>query len=413
MKKRLLVFNFMVIALLLSPASHMAQGGKIHFSKVRILPVITVKGVYDDNIYLENGDNRTTELKEPDWITHIKPSLALAYDFPGNRGGVSFGYRGDYAFYADNDDNNWMFHQGFIDIEYRAPGGIIASISNSFVRTGDPHWSPNEYSLGAPNTERWYDDLKGKIGYDFKNRFRAFGYYNFYVQSYDLARDQPQDYYFHEFGAGFQIRVFPKTWGFLRYHYGWQDYYSHPRATGLTDGNDADHNWHRINTGLTWDSGAKLKGEANVGFQWTGYENERDPGGLRYKDSVTWIAQTSVTFDATTTTALHLDVTRAHRQVAANSKDYYEDTGVRLELKQVFLTDFTLDVVGQYYRHDYELPARRARVDDGFLARIGIDYSILKWLSAGVGYSFHRRNSNYRQWEFTDNQVSVYVTGAY
>jgi hypothetical protein len=414
MKKSSLVLCTLISSLLFFAAADVAaREGKIHFGKVKVFPILTVEGVYDDNIYLGNGDNTTTEIREPDWITHLKPGLSLAYEFPGKRGGVSFGYRGDYAFYAVNSDNDWRFHNGFLDLQYTAPGGLIVGLNNSFVHTGDPSGSQNQYNLGVPNTERLYDDLRSKIGYDFKNRIKVFGYYNFFVQSYDLERDQAQDYASHEFGTGFQMRLFPKTWGFLRYHYGWRDYYSHPGGTGLTDGNDADFQWHRTNAGLTWDSGAKLSGEVNVGVAWYGYENSRDPNGIRYDDRFTWIAATSVAFEATSTTTLSLDIIRALRHIAADTREHYDDTGVRFEVTQVFLTDFTLNAMGQYNRFEYNLPAARERAQDNFLAGISLDYRILRWLNAGVRYRFNRRNSNYRIDEFTDNQVSVYVTGAY
>ena len=58
--------------------------------------------MYDDNIFLGNGNNNTTELKESDWITHTVPSLLLNYQLDG-RGQVNAGYLGDYAWYRDND----------------------------------------------------------------------------------------------------------------------------------------------------------------------------------------------------------------------------------------------------------------------------------------------------------------------
>ena len=81
--------------------SAMAQEGKIRIGNLKIIPAITLQEGYDDNIYLDNGNNNTTdnttELEEEDWITHFQPSILFNYDFIG-RGGLALGYQGDLAY---------------------------------------------------------------------------------------------------------------------------------------------------------------------------------------------------------------------------------------------------------------------------------------------------------------------------
>ena len=114
------VFSSLVITLLvLVTAPAMAQVGKIQAGNLKIIPGITVQGVHDDNIYLGSGTNNTTEIEESDWITHLIPSLFFDYSF-AQRGSLNFGYQGDFAYYDDNDQNDWKRHEGIFCLNYNS-----------------------------------------------------------------------------------------------------------------------------------------------------------------------------------------------------------------------------------------------------------------------------------------------------
>jgi len=406
MKKGILISHLALGFLMLLSAHAMAQGGRIQIGKTKVIPGISLQEVYDDNIYLVN-DN-----EESDWITHVMPALGGTYSFE-ERGSLSLGYAGDLAYYSDNDKNDWQTHKGMFNLDYEAPGGLILGISNTYTDAEDPYGSPSQYKLGVPKTERWNNDGKGKIGYNFGNRLKALAYYNYYKQDYDLAADYTQDYDDNEFGLGFQIRMLPKTWGFIRYHYGERDYFTNKPADNVTEATDSDFDWSRVNVGLTWDTGAKLSGEVNFGYQWKDYDNISDPGRNRYEDKDTWIAGTAVNYTATATTTLSLSIARALRESGSNTNEFFEDTGFGLSLKQILFTKFTLDLSGTYSKNDYNLPVAKKKEHDNYLASLGLDYRIQDWLSAGVSYKYMEKESNYPQDEFTDNQFMISLRGVY
>ena len=411
--KRGIFITWLVATLLICPTtSAMAQGGRIHFGDLEITTGMAVRGNYDDNIYLGNGSNKTTELEESDWITHIIPSLLLDYALP-DRGSLSLGYKGDFAYYADNDQNDWTRHQVTSILNYLPPGGLIFEVDNLFIDTEDPYSSENQYRLGAPQVERWYDRLKTKAGCEFNEQFRLLGYYNFYKQDYDHVIDFSQDYKSHEFGAGVHMRLFPQTWSFLRYHYGERDYFTHPEGTGVTESNDSDFDWHRVNGGLTWDATAKLSGELNFGYEWKDYDNEFDVDNNRYDDKETWIASTFLSFKATPVATLSVSVTRALRETGSATNEYFEDTGVGVNLAYVFRSKTTVHVGGLYSSNDYNVPVDKQREDDNYKAKISLDYQIQDWLSVGIGYQYWEKDSNYPGNDFTDNRFMVSVNLVY
>jgi len=411
MKRGILVVGFGVSILVLLFSQVMAQGGRIRFGNLKIIPDITLQEVYDDNIYLGNGTNNTTELEESDLITHIMPALGLDYSLH-ERGNVSFNYTGDLAYYSDNGNNDWQTHKGEFNFNYQAPGGIILDINTIHTDAEDPYGNLELYRIGL-KTKRRGNDLKAKITYGFGDRFQILGYYNGYKQDYDLERDYTQDWDVNEFGVGFQMRLLPKTWGFFRYYFGERDYFTHPAATGVNESNDADFDWKRVNFGVTWETGAKLEGELNFGYQLMDYENAADVGGDRYDAKDTWIAATSITYTATPTIGLALSLTRALRETGSSDNEYFEDTGIGINMQKVIKSKFILTVGGVYSVNDYNTPLTRPREDDSYRVNAGLDYQIRERLTAGVGYRYEKKDSNYSANDYTDTQFIISFNAVY
>jgi len=411
MKRGIFVVAFVVSILMLLFSQVMAQGGRIRFNNLKVIPGITLQEVYDNNIYLGNGSNNTTELEESDLITHIMPALGLDYSLH-ERGNVSFNYTGDLAYYSDIGNNDWQTHKGEFNFNYQAPRGIIIDIQTIHTDAEDPYGNLELYRIGL-KTERRGNDLKAKITYGFGDRFQILGYYNRYKQDYDLERDYTQDWDINEFGVGFQMRLLPKTWGFFRYYFGERDYFTHPAATGVTESNDADFDWKRINFGLTWETGAKLGGELNFGYQLMDYKNTADVGGDRYEAKDTWIAATSITYTATPTIELALGLTRALRETGSSDNEYFEDTGIGINMQKVIRSKFTLTVGGVYSINDYNIPSTRPREDNIYRLNAGLDYQIRERLAAGVGYKYEKKDSNYSENDYADTQFIISFSAVY
>lgn len=404
MKKNIFVSFLVVNCLVFFTAGALAQerGGTLIFGNLVVTPGLTLQEVYDDNIYLGSGTNSTTESEESDWITHIVPGLMLDYSLH-ERGGIKLGYIGDYAYYKDENNNDWKNHKGVFGLNYKAPVGLIIGIDNLYTRAQDPYGSDNEYRLGVPQTERWHNDLKTRIGYELQNLFRIFAYYNYYKQKYDEDIDYSQNYDCNEVGAGIEKKILPLMWGFLRYFHGETDYYT--RREGVTDSNDADFSYDSVKMGLAWDPGAKIEGELNFGYTWKKYDNNADVSGNQYYDSNTWIASTLLSYKPTVTTTLGLAITKAMRDSGANTTEYFDDTGISINLKQVVLSKISLLVGAAYSTHDYEDSI--GREDDNYTARLGIEYLINEWLMAGADYTYREKDSNYGEFDYKDNKFMV------
>ncbi len=413
MKKNIFISFLVVNCLVFSAAGALAQEREstLIFGNMVVKPGLTLQEVYDDNIYLGSGTNAIGEREESDWITHIIPNIMLDYSLH-ERGGIKLGYLGDFAYYKDDSNNDWKNHKGIFGLNYKAPVGLIVGIDNRYTRVQDPYSSDNEYRLGVPQIERWHNDLKTKIGYELRNLFRIFAYYNYYKQKYDEEIDYSQNYDCNEVGAGIEKKILPLTWGFLRYFHRKTDYYTHRK--GVTDFNDADFSYDSVKMGLAWDPGAKIEGELNFGYTWKKYDNDADVSGSQYNDKNTWIASTLLSYKPTVKTTLGLALIKALRDVGADTTEYFDDTGISINLKQVIISELSLLVGVAYSTHDYEDSIDNpGREDDNYTGRLGIEYLINEWLMAGADYTYREKNSNYGEYDYKENKFRIILGMTY
>lgn len=426
MKKNVIVTCMAALMLLILPMQLQAQqgenlqmqaqstrgGNRINFGNLSVIPSIEMQGVYDDNIYKGNGREYTNpattrqERKESDWITHLKPGLLLNYVMP-ERGYVNLGYMGDFALYSTNTSNNWKNNQGLLDVNYTAPGGLILGVADTYLMGEDPYGNADQYGIGRV-TKRWTNDVRTKLGYGITDNFRSLLYYNNSKQEYNDIIDFSQNYSDNEVGIGVESRFLPKTWGFLRYHYGQREYTT-MGPTERTDAYNSDFKWNRVNTGLTWDPGSKLSGEINLGYQWLVYDHRFTSAGRQREDQNSWIALTAIQFQATPTTKLGMNIRRELRNSASDTNEQFTDTGIGFNIKQYLMAKLSLDCGLSYSKYEYNTD----RTDDNYLGNIGLNYAIRDWLGVGGTYSYNRKNSNVDTEEFVDNQFMAFVKVVY
>lgn len=403
-----------ILLLVVPPQLQAQQGGKIKFGNLSVIPGVALPSIYNDNIYMGNGQESAgdAEKKVSDWIIHAKPSLLLSYELP-ERGNINLGYQCDFAFYNEYNGNNWKNQQGNFDVTYQAPGGLILGIKELYTRAEDPFGGADQYNIGRI-TKRWSNDVITKLGFTIMSNFRSFLYVNNYKQKFDNSFfDFSQDYTDNEYGIGIESRFLPKTWGFLRYHYGTRQY--NTNAPGQTDEFNSDGKWHRVNAGLTWDPGTKLSGELNLGYQWKRYDHEFTSAAqtARREEKNTWIAATAINFMPTEGTNIAMNLSRAVRSTASDTNEQFVDTSIGLNLQQKLLLKLTLNTGLTYSRNEYNLPVGSERTDNNYLANVGLDYNIQDWLTVGIGYNYNRKDSNIESQAFVSNQFMAQVKVVY
>ena len=376
---------------------------EIRFGHLALVPSFSVQQIHDDNIYYGNGRNKTTELKESDWIRHKKPGLMLDWELNG-RGSLKLGYDGDFASYSRNSVNNWRTSRGLLDLDYFTPGGLIVKIKNIFTDAQDPSGAPNEYGLGR-KTMRWTDECPTAVGFKFSKLFRVFAFYNFIKQRYADRIDFTQNYTSTETGVGGEVNVADKTWLFLRTYSGRWSYDTH--RLGVTSSNDPSYGWKKVTTGLTWDSAARFLGVVDIGYQWNSFDNKADGRGLPYKDVSSWIAATSFEFKQSDARALQFTFSRNMVLLGSGGGGYFMTTSFGIGLRQRIMQRMVLVAGCAYTKNRYtsDYGTDKGRNDSIRDARASLNYLLSNWLSVGIGVHQLNNSSNKVVNEYRVNQL--------
>jgi hypothetical protein len=237
------------------------------------------------NIFL--SENNTVS----DNILQIMPGLAVRHDFTATSF-WSLEYQGTYAYYQDNDDNNWDSHYVPFDFFLGGKTGPFIEISNDFWRSSDPYGSQDLYNLGQ-KTARTQNDAYLAPGWTFSEKTKAKVYGRYVVLEYDLDQDRFQNQREWNVGGVFYYKFWPKTSMLFQYTYVNREYVDQPSAFS------EDQYRHEFYVGLTWDATSKLQGEAKLGYGIMNYDNEFNTAGQKYEEKNTWLAAVSMSWQAT------------------------------------------------------------------------------------------------------------------
>lgn len=400
---------------------------RITIGKLWVIPALKVGGAYDDNIFLGNdytnnpnnpGTTVNGKLRRPiesDYITHVMPGLLLDYGLPGERGKINLGYGGDWAFYKSFSSQNWNNQRALLNADYTAPGGLLLGLRDLFNSGNDPYGDLAQYDIGITR-QRWNNDLNATVGWDFVSKFKLLGYYDLYKQKYADERDYTQNWTTNRVGIGFEMRVLSKTWAFVRYQYGKQNFDTD--LFGTTSENNASNNQNNISGGLKWDSGGKLGGEVNVGWGWLSFDNPRDQNGQPYENNNTWIAATTINYQVLSKTKLTFNLARAIVPTG-DAKQYFDDTTIGINIGQDLPYKFSMNAGLSYGKNDYNTLAYSAakstdeREDNNYNANVAFNYKIRTWLDASLGYRYLKKDSNDVFQAFNDNQVMLSIGASY
>jgi len=378
-------------------------GNSFGTGKLKFFPELAVGVVYNDNIYLDGSNT------ESDVISHVIPRLMIDYSME-ERGHIKLGYGGDFAFYSDFSDNNWQRHNIGLEIDYNAPSGLFVDLGNNFVHTSDPFGSTDEYALGRQE-KRWYNLLGLGLGYNHADRTKLVGYANYDVQEYkDKKVDWSQNFDETSFGVGFEKRVAPKTWGFVRYLHGERDYNTASPDRTVNESNDADYIFDRIAAGLTWDLTSRVTGELNFGYGWLDFENQHDVDGVSYEDQNTWLAATKINYALKPgVTDFTLRLERGVYTRGSFTTELFTGTDLSVGLTHRFSSWYTFKAYVGITHNDYNT----ARDDEDFRAGLGLEYLLHRRWTLGIGYDYYRRNSNEPGESWTNNRGMVTLTLRY
>jgi len=114
--------------------------------RIEITPSISIREVYDDNIYLDPTDEKS------DYTTEISPRINL--DLLSEKSNLMFDYTPTLVFYAEESDNNTVRHSGTVTYNRDLTEHFDFHLSDTYFSTEEPIENREEAEESIEDRER-------------------------------------------------------------------------------------------------------------------------------------------------------------------------------------------------------------------------------------------------------------------
>ncbi|MDI6802209.1 MAG: outer membrane beta-barrel protein [Thermodesulfovibrionales bacterium] len=374
-------------------------------------PFLGITGYYTDNIFNTKDD------RESDFVTVLSPGIFITVprvkEFPTavgtlnmTPGGVpltrfvkrypgSFQshviYKADIELFSRNSSENAISHIAEGSLQYNFRGGLSVDVMDQFTRSYNARGSGVFFELDEFNANLF----NVMLNYEISDRtVLRFDYSNYYVK-YDASRNDFRDRTDNSFSGYLFYKVRLRLAVFGQYEFVDIKY-----DKDITSGG----NEHHFFGGVKWDITAKTIGLIKVGYGIKDF----DDSSLNKSNDLLFEAQIDYKF--TPKTSVSLVVSRRTNETDIATSDHIASDTIKLVYLQRFTNKITGTVDLSYTSDDYrgeltldgETKEPKSRY---YKAGIAFQYEFKDWLKAGAGYSYTKRDSNFRSLDYNTNMI--------
>ncbi len=264
------------------------------------------------------------------------------------------------------------------------------------------------------------------FGYEF-NRYAIEGSYRNYIIDYDRARDAWQTRMDHIYGIALFYKLTAKTALFGQYRLTSAEYGEQNDGIDMTQfgstgtwnaTNSQDYTQNNYFIGARFTPGGKLSGEAKIGWGDMGFDNTADKDGVVYADQDTWVAESSVSYQASSQTLLTLNLQRAQLTSSDSDGTSIIDTVIGIALRQQLTRRLVLTAGLAFHDQDYqnEPAGNAAKNFDEWTWDTGLMFPIKEWLHTGIDYRYKSKsasNTQYAGSEYTINSIAWWIAALF
>lgn len=387
-------------------------GGYIH-------PSLSVGGVYTDNVFLTEKDEKDDfiwVISPEIWLvlpgSRIKPmTLAVSPRTPAGftisrpnpesfrRYQTYLYYGADILRYSDFSIMDFDSHRFEGLFQYNLRSGLSVELLNQYTISFD------EVGVDAITLRDQYkNNLFGAIlSYDVTTRFQLrLDYANMgidYKNSAFSERDRSDNAY----SAYLFFNIKPKTSIFAQYRYIDIEY----DINTLADNSQEQQYFG----GIQWDMTARSRGRFKAGY---GVKNFNDVGP---DEADNFILEAELHHTFTPKTALNLTGFRRTDETRIPGTNYVLTHGITAGYNQRITEKLTGHFFMAYSWDDYQGDSTfggetKEREDNFIRLRPSLRYKFTRWLMAEAAYLFSRRDSNFSEFDFTENRFSFRISAS-
>ena len=372
-----------------------AQG--LQLGPFRVLPSLGFSVEYDDNILL------TPDNEIDDVIFHVLPGVVL--ELPSRRYAIRLGYQADILRYWDNTDLDTVHHSVLADARVNFLFGLGLRLTDRFIITDEFAGFPVPEL--TERVERYENTLDAGADYTVRERYTLDVNYRWFMVDY---QDDPEFDQFdrddHTITGTLFYRVFPKTsiLGELDYTLVRYD------IPAVADDRDSDA-W-RFMLGAKGDITAKTSLLIKAGWEWKDYDNpgREDWDGLVAEGNVIWKYREP--------SEVRLFGGRANVESLFEGSNYYVSSYGGAEVRHFLSERLILRVRGlgglNEYPEDITVGTTTGEREDTFFeAGVALKYQMRRWLAFELGYNFLNLDSNFDEFDYTDNRIKASILLSY
>lgn len=350
-----------------------------------IHPILGVREQFDSNVFLDAVGERK------DWITTLTGGFKLEAPLSDNtlRAGYILDYNNFANFYKQSSLNHWA-NMG-MDVPLK---DMTWSVDDTYRRVFDRPDTEftqrllrnlNNFRVQVVSNENEYSRLGYEIRYDND------------LINYVTSGYQYEDRWDNTARGILTYRIAAKTHLLGEFDYG---NISYVKKT------NSDVNWYQGLAGIRGKLTQKLTGEVKAGWQFRNYTR---PSENNF-DSVVTMAGLYEEFTERDT--LNAQWIRTPYESLYQGTNYYIDNSLELRYRHKFTEKVTgllggLYRISQYPEETVEGGTWKKRLDNTWNAGAGVEYAMQKWLTWTLDYKFLQRKSNFGNFDYNDNLVTV------
>ena len=357
------------------------------------LPGFTFTPFFTERVEYESNIFQAPSRQQDDIIFKSIPGFVLALPFGSHR--LDFGARAEILRYADleRQDTEHYFVLGNLKLDF--PGGLKANLKEDYAFTSSPPGTEltgridSSTNILAPGIEYGFAE-RYAIGLDY-----TWTHVNFESRVNQLDRDE------HLVGLTGFYRVQPKTDVLLNVSYGEKEFDS---AT------TRDVTRWLVLGGVRGFLTAQLTSTLRFGYE------SRQADASRRSDYEGFVASGDVVWQPLERTKVSLIIDRSPQESTFATNFWYLSTIVTLAAEHTITSKVRLS--GRVFGGSNDYPDKGAKVnstvdwrsDDLAGFGLGVDYQIQRWLGVGLDWQWITRDSNFNNFDYTNNVVAGKVT---
>lgn len=385
----------LLLVTVLGAASLAEAMGNIKVGDVLVSPRANVEGRFDDNIFLTSATEESSGI--------LDATVGSAFSLQGSRLKTLASYDFRLLRYQKfSTVNDAVGHDAMLDVTYDLANEGKVGVNNHFLDTTDP--STNEQTTRA---KRYHNSARGfvesPVGADIYLGLYVQDEYHHYHGERNIGLANTYDRNEVYVGPRVGYKVSERLRTYLDYRYGQIDY----RVDVSTSKNNVTHS---AMVGAEGEFTARLTGNVAVGVQSRDYETELP--GVKNKETTPSL-EGGVRWSAPADVIVDVGASRHFEESAFNR--YYRASELHFSVGKSFMQRIQAEVNGRAGIDNYpddmaKLDGTLDKRDDTlFQGGLKVTYKFPEILETYVSYLFRARESNFDQFDYANNLVSVGV----